>query len=277
MKKQSFSWLSALLVAGGLFSAGCSSSTSPTATPTPTQMQWKAGGIANYQSQAIDTTTNQPTGTPVNVTTTLVTSNVTRFGMTNVQVELNVYSDATPSDTGYYTQNSTGDLYARDFGSAGAINSLNQLLSVAGFSLPDTSWVLQCKMASAAGVSWIGFQNSITQSVTISGQSVPVTLSYTDNAMMMSDTTYTVSGKAYAVKHAQHVISASADGTILFQNINLVKWSEVIDTYVSADLAETVLNVTHPSAATVNQLVSAQTGFGNTKFDGTQNVLISHN
>jgi hypothetical protein len=225
----------------------------------------------------LDSTTAMPTGTPVTFTQTLVAMNQNFYGMTNVMVEYNSgYSNGNPPDTTFYDQNSAGDLYGKDFGIGTTISTIKTQLSKRGINLPLPTWMLAIKMGAAANTTWVPFSWDTTKSVTVSGFPFPVnvTIGIGDTAILLADTNMTIGGKSYVVKHSRHVITAAATAPLVPP---LISWSQVLDAYVSADLATTVLVVVHPSELNVSSLASTALGIGSSKYNGSQTLLISHN
>jgi len=235
---------------------------------TPTQMQFSKGQLANYQSNKLDSTSGEPiVGATINVTSTLVASNTPWFGM-NAQIEQNTYSDGSPADSGFYSQDPNGDLYSRGFGLSAMVQQMNLTLKQVGFQFPDPGWLLQIRMASAKGISWTAYQKDT--SITVN--SLNVTIKMHDTVAMQDDSVYVLAGKSYAIKHARHYIWFTADYVLG----NLAAYNGLIDTYVSADLAATVKNVVHQSALTISPTLAGVTKTGNRKMLGTLSLMVGH-
>lgn len=217
-----------------------------------------------------------PTGTPLTFTQTLVAMNQSFYGMTNVMVELNsAYSNGNQPDTTFYDQNSSGDLYGKDFGLGTTIAFAKKQLATVGVNLPLPTWAVMIEMGAATNATWIPFSWDTTKSFTLSSFPLPVNVTFTigDTGTLMADTNMTVNGKSYVVKHSRHVTSFGATAPLVGV---LLGWTQITDAYVSADLASVVLAVVHPSQFYVNPIVSGTLGVSSSKYNGSQTLLIGH-
>jgi len=264
-------YAAAALVAAGLFSS-CSSSTpnTPPQQTYPSQMTFTQGESSTFQHSTLDTLPGEPTtGTPSTITSTLVFSGM--VDGRSAQYERNVYSDGTPTDTGYFSQDASMNLWQKGFISS-TINTLNSFGSQAGFQAPDPGWMMLAEMSAAKGASWNAYKWDTTQTISYNGLPVAIQIEVADNATMMADTTFTIGSKTYGVKHAQHVFTLTANS----QLGSMASYTGYFDTYISGDLGTTVKNDRHPSQLTINPLVSSLIGYGSQKLSGSLDVMVSH-
>jgi hypothetical protein len=273
----------ALFLFAAVIGSGCSSTSQPPAQTYPSKMTFTQGESTTYQMTTLDTTAGEPkTGNYSTTTSTQVASNMPWKSSTgqsmNAQIEENRDSLGSISDSGFYSQDANLDLWALGFGVSQSFQMVNMLGTAFGFQLPDPGWTLLVKMGSAKGTSWNPYDYATSQTVTVPGFPLPVKIDIqvTDVGTMQSDTTFSLGGNTYGVKHAQHVFSLAATNVLLG---SIASFSRVIDTYVSGDLGATVMTVTHPSnPPTISAALQAVIGASvpSKKTRGSVLVMASH-
>lgn len=233
--------------------ASCSSSSDPNTSNNgngsidSVNLTFKQGTVTKYNEYQLDTNAapgeNKPlAGSQDSLTQTLVATNQSAYGRTDVSIFQNTYLTTGQHDTVYMAQDAAGDVYNYNFGADG-MNSNPVVTSTLGGKL-DIGWVLQIKMKAAASTKWITGVAKIPVTLPTVGQQ---NVDLIDTAVMMSDTTIMVNGKSVFAKHARHHINASIKIGGLFSAESIDIYG---DTYVSTQLGNTVLNIIHPGTAT---------------------------
>lgn len=177
----------------------------------------------------------------------------TYLGRNNVTLYKNTYNDATPSDTEAFYQSGNDDLYQIDAGLE-AINNIPAVPLALGTQV-HVGWVLEARLGSAKGTKWIAMDTTLS----VPGPFV-TSMTLVDTATMMADTTYSLSGKVYSVKHAQHKITGSASVGSAYVNY---------DVYISPVLGCRVIYRIHE--------ITYSFGGANGSQNGMQTILTAHN
>jgi hypothetical protein len=177
----------------------------------------------------------------------------TYLGRNYVTLYKNTYNDATPADTEAFYQSGNDDLYQIDAGLE-AINKIAAVPVALGTQV-HVGWVLEAKLGSAKGTQWIAMDTTLS----VPGPFV-TSMTLVDTATMMADTSYSLAGKVYSVKHAQHRITGTASVGSAYVNY---------DVYISPVLGCRVIYRIHE--------ITYSFGGANGSQNGMQTILTAHN
>lgn len=239
-------WLTRALFAllfgiGFISGCSCDDTTSPPTTSTKTRLDFSSTTSARYETHLLDTANtagqnyDQPVaGSSDTMTETIVSQNDPYMNKTGVVVVQHVYRSGRATDTTHYWQDANDDLYSYNYG----LSFLNAFPGLKPYLTSEISsgWVLQAKMRASEGTKWEAFTTTIPLNTPLGA----LTVKLTDTATMQKDTTISLGSKSYIVKHVRHNIQPASP----------LSGSELIDTYVSGDLGETVINIIHSGTIT---------------------------
>ena len=239
--KRSILYFSGMLLL--TFAAGCSSNVAPPATSP--QVNYVKDSTYLYTQQSLDTA-DRPVGQVDTITSTIVATDTTYFGMSNVTVIQNRHSSGAAMDTTYIAQES-GDYWHYNYG----LESANTNAVVLGYNNNkplNAGWVLQAKLGAAEGEKWQAANTPVTV-----GSLTPTLI---DTATEASDANVNVEGSSINAKHAVHAINLTTIGASVIGTV---------DTYVSASDGM-VQNIVHAARVTL--------GTSTIWASGTETILI---
>jgi hypothetical protein len=122
------------------------------------------------------------------ITSTVVATNTSYEGMSNVTILINIHTNGSNPDTTYIAQNN-GNFWHYDYGLE-AINNNSSFTAVLGGQI-QIGWVLQANFNAVAGNKWVAADTSMRIDAPLVG-STPVTV--VDSATEQADTSITVNG-----------------------------------------------------------------------------------
>jgi len=227
--------LACLLSVGYLSGCSCDDSTSPPESPK-TQLDFSSNTSSRYEIHALDTADAPLLGTSDTIIEQVYARNQTYQGKQGVTIIGRSYLLGSKApDSLYYWQGTNGDLYQYNFGQS-FLNSFGPLRDYFQDGL-NFGWVLQVKMNAKEGDKWIAIDTNLNaEGIPIFGS---ITFRLVDSVVMQKDTQIVLGTKTYAnIKHAKHILQAKDPN-------NIVTGSTTIDTYVSAELGQTVRNIIH--------------------------------
>jgi len=237
--------------------AGCATSTQPVQpTSSQTQVNYTKGKTYTYQYNARDTSDNV-TYTPATdtITTTVIDTNQTYLGMSNVTILLNTHSTVgTSPDTTYISQDSA-NFWHYNYGLE-SLNNNPKILNIIGSPI-QMGWVLQAKFNANTGDKWTAANNNnLKINVPGLGQ---VAATVVISAVAQNDTTISINGASVTAKH-------------VFQTVTLTALNQPLvtttDTYVATSVGVTI-NIVHTAHINIPGLYTGPV-------NGSQTVMVKH-
>src|SRR5579883_1523187 len=230
------------VIAATLWFLGCGTPTQ-TAVNSSNQVNYNKGTSYTFKQNQLDTaggTYGQDKPIPSStdtVTSTVVATNQTVYGKSNVTVLVNTHSSGASADTTYISQDDNGNYWHYNYGLE-AVNNNQAVLRV--IQPIQAGWVLQSKLNANAGDTWTADSTVLNimganNTPLLSNALVKIT------AVEQADTSIVVQGSSVTAKHAIHTVSIN---TGLGAPI-----TSTVDTYVSAN-AGVVVNVVHSAHIT---------------------------
>jgi hypothetical protein len=231
---------------------GCATPTQP--VPPNPQVSYTQNATYNYLDNVRDTTDKPVSSTTDTVTSTVIGTNTTYLGMSNVTIIRNAHTNGSVPDTTYISQNN-GDFWHYNYGLE-AINNNSSITSQIGGPV-EIGWVLQAKFNAVAGDKWVAANdNSLWITVPTLGK---VNAAVVDNAVEQSDTLITINGSNVFSKHILHTVTLTALGDPLVNTV---------DAYVASSVGVT-LNIVHRTNVNI-------TGVYRGPVKGSQSLMIKH-
>jgi hypothetical protein len=251
-----FGILKLALALGIIIPMGCATTTETPPVNTPTKVTYTNGTTYTYTYNARDTSDKvDNTVATDTITSTVIDTNQTYLGMSNVTILLNTHSTAgTAPDTTFIAQD-TASFWHYNYGLE-SLNNNPKILNIIGSPI-QMGWVLQAKFTASPGDAWTAANNNnLKINVPGLGQ---VSATVVISAVTESDTTISVNGASVSAKHVFQTVTLTALGQPLVTTA---------DTYVATSVGVTI-NIVHTAHINI-------TGLYTGPVNGSQTVMVKH-